>query len=305
MRTAFINQLIIEAQTNEKIFLLVGDLGYNVVEQFAELYPERFLNVGIAEQNMAGIAAGLALEGFCVYIYSIGNFPTLRCMEQIRYDICYHKLNVKIVAVGGGYAYGSLGASHHATEDIGMLRTIPNLVICTPADPVETKAITLFSAHHFGPCYIRIGKAGEPTVHKDNFLTELSIGDIIQVKKDDGVAVFSTGGMLKYVVDFIEQNNIHSSIYSFPFVKPINKDILLEILNSHKKIITIEEHQAQSGFGSAILEAMNDLLENGKLSHAPFVKRIAIQDTFYSLAGSQEYLRKLAKLELEVDLFKI
>ena len=146
MRTAFINQLIEEAKSNDKIFLLVGDLGFSVVEPFAEQFPERYLNVGIAEQNMAGIAAGLAMEGYCVYIYSIGNFPTLRCMEQIRYDICYHNLNVKIVAVCGGYAYGSLGASHHATEEIGMLRTIPNMVVCAPGDPVEAKAITTFTS---------------------------------------------------------------------------------------------------------------------------------------------------------------
>src|ERR1700712_4450462 len=118
MRTAFIDQLTEEAKKNDKVFLLVGDLGYSVIEEFAELFPDRFLNVGIAEQNMTGIAAGLAMEGYTVFTYSIGNFPTLRCMEQIRYDVCYHNLNVKIVAVGGGYAYASLGPSHHATEEL-------------------------------------------------------------------------------------------------------------------------------------------------------------------------------------------
>lgn len=131
MRTAFIKQLVEEAGTNDKIFLIVGDLGYSVVETFAEKYPERFLNAGIAEQNMVGVAAGLAMAGYNVYVYSIGNFPTLRCMEQIRYDIAYHKLNVKIVSVGAGYAYGSLGSSHHATEELGMMRTIPNMVVCS------------------------------------------------------------------------------------------------------------------------------------------------------------------------------
>ncbi|NDP20701.1 MAG: transketolase [Paludibacter sp.] len=305
MRTAFINQLIEEAKANKKIFLLVGDLGFSVVEAFAELFPERYLNVGIAEQNMAGIAAGLAMEGYCVYIYSIGNFPTLRCMEQIRYDICYHNLNVKIVAVGGGFAYGPLGVSHHATEEIGMLRTIPNLVVCAPGDPIETKAITTFSVRHTGPCYIRIGKAGEPLVHKENSLFDLSLGDILEIRNEGEVAIFTTGAMLKYVVDFVEQNEIKASIYSFPFVKPLNKDLLAEIFDSHKKIITIEEHQAQGGFGSAILEVMNDLLEERKLSHLPLVKRIAIPDKFYSVAGSQDYLRKLAGLELSRNMFEI
>ena len=157
MRTAFISQLIVEAKANENIFLLVGDLGFSVVEPFADLFPDRYLNVGIAEQNMAGIAAGLAIEGYCVYIYSIGNFPTLRCMEQIRYDICYHNLNVKIVAVGGGYAYGPLGASHHATEEIGMIRTLPNMIVCAPGDPIETKAITKIFAE---------GKDNHKNVHR-------------------------------------------------------------------------------------------------------------------------------------------
>lgn len=302
MRTAFINQLIEEAKINENIFLLVGDLGFNVVEPFADLFPERYLNVGIAEQNMAGIAAGLAIEGYCVYIYSIGNFPTLRCMEQIRYDICYHNLNVKIVAVGGGYAYGSLGASHHATEEIGMLRTIPNLVVCAPGDPVETKAITTFAAHHEGPCYIRIGKAGEPVVHTNASL-ELSCGEILEIRKGEITAIFSTGAMLKYICDFIINNKLNPSIYSFPFIKPIDKDGLLAVLNLHTRIITIEEHQYQGGFGSAILEMINDLIEEGKLTTNPSVRRIAIPDKFYSVSGSQEYLRKLAGLELKKEFF--
>ena len=194
MRTAFINQLIEEAKTNDKIVLLVGDLGFSVVEPFAELFPERFVNVGVAEQNMVGIASGLAMEGYCVFIYSIGNFPTLRCMEQIRYDVCYHNLNVKIVAVGSGFAYGSLGPSHHATEDIGMLRTIPNLVVCSPGDPVETNAITTFSARYNGPCYIRLGKAGESIVHKEPAI-KLSIGEILELQKGENFAIFSSGSI--------------------------------------------------------------------------------------------------------------
>lgn len=304
MRTAFINQLVEEAKKNPKIFLLVGDLGFNVVEPFAQQFPERFINVGIAEQNMAGIAAGLALEGYCVYIYSIGNFPTLRCMEQIRYDICYHNLNVKIVAVGGGYAYGSLGASHHATEELGMLRTIPNLVVCSPGDPIETKVITEFSAQNDGPCYIRIGKAGEPSVHS-NLISAINKGSILKIKQNGPIAVFSTGAMLKYVVDFIEQNNIKASIYSFPFVKPINIEMLKNIVESHKKIITTEEHQSNCGFGSAIIEIVSDLFEAGDIDSFPKIRRIAIPDRFYSIAGSQDYLRKIAGIELDMKMFKI
>lgn len=305
MRTAFINQLIEEAKTNEKIFLLVGDLGFSVIEPFVKLFPERFLNIGIAEQNMAGIAAGLAMEGYCVYIYSIGNFPTLRCMEQIRNDICYHNLNVKIVTVGGGYAYGSAGVSHHATEEIGMLRILPNMIVCAPGDPMEAKAVTAFSTKNVSPCYIRIGKAGEPIVHKRNLVSNLFLGDILEIKRGKEIAVFSTGATLKYVVNFVEQNNINVSIFSFPFIKPINKDTIIEIFNSHKKIITIEEHQSNCGFGSAILEIINDLMEGKRLSKHPLVKRISIPDKFYSVAGSQNYLRVLAGVELKNEDFQI
>ncbi|MCW3079343.1 transketolase C-terminal domain-containing protein [Segetibacter sp.] len=302
MRTAFINQLIEEARKNDKVFLIVGDLGYSVVEPFVQQFPDRYLNVGVAEQNMAGFAAGLALEGYCVYIYSIGNFPTLRCMEQIRYDICYHNLNVKIVAVGGGYSYGALGPSHHATEEIGMLRTIPNMVVCAPGDPLESKKITTFCTTHKGPCYVRLGKAGEPVVHTD--LRELTIGDIIEVKKGETTAILSTGSMLKYVCDFVNDNHLNSAIYSFPFIKPINKSQLKEIFLNHRSIITIEEHQAQGGFGSAILELGNDLLNEGCIAVLPKIRRIAIDDKFYSIAGSQQYLREVAGIVLEKDFFQ-
>ncbi len=304
MRTAFIDQLIKEAAVNDKIFLLVGDLGFSVVEPFAEAFPERFLNVGIAEQNMAGIAAGLAIEGYFVYIYSIANFPTLRCMEQIRYDICYHNLNVKVIAVGGGYAYGPLGPSHHATEELGMLRTIPNMVVAVPGDPVEAKAITTFSARYNGPMYIRLGKAGEPLVHAADAITEIKLGEILKVVEGAEIAVFSTGAMLKYVADFINHNNINASVYSFPFVKPIDQGLLASLLAKYKKIITIEEHQMSAGFGSAILEHTNDFLNDRILHNAPAIKRIAIPDKFFSISGSQKYLREAAGIILQTKDFE-
>lgn len=167
MRTAFINQLMEEARKDRSIFLLTGDLGFSVLEPFAKEFPERFVNVGIAEQNMAGIAAGLALDGWNVFTYSIANFPTLRSLEQIRYDICYHDLNVTVVSVGAGYAYGALGASHHATEDIAIMRAIPNMVVASPGDPIEARLITSELAKRKGPSYLRLGKAGEPIVHPE------------------------------------------------------------------------------------------------------------------------------------------
>ena len=299
MRTNFINQLLEEARRNEKIFLLVGDLGYHVVEPFAQEFPDRYINVGIAEQNMAGIAAGLAMTGYNVYIYSIGNFPTLRCLEQIRNDIAYHKANVKVVSVGAGYAYGSLGATHQVTEEIGAIRVIPNMVVATPGDPVEAKAIATLSANYNGPMYIRLGKAGEKVVHEDAI--DLHIGDILPLKQNNNnkTAVICCGSILDIARHQIEDNNLPYNLYSIPFVKPMNTDQLATIINSHSDgLIVMEEHQASCGVGSAIIEQASDMYAKGKLVTFPKVIRKAIKDEFIPIVGSQAYLRKAEGLSL-------
>lgn len=300
MRTNFINQLIEEARRNEKIFLLVGDLGYHVIEPFAEEFPDRFLNVGIAEQNMAGIAAGLAMTGYNVYFYSIGNFPTIRCLEQIRNDIAYHQANVKVVSVGAGYAYGSLGATHQATEEIGALRVLPNMVVATPGDPLEARAITKISASYDGPMYIRLGKAGEKTVHSEDSI-DLKIGDICSVITREGnqTAVFACGNILDAALHQINEENLNYDLYSVPFVKPINKELLINIVKTHPAgLITIEEHQKSCGMGSAIVEILNDLYYEGNIEVYPKVKRIAIPDEFADVVGTQVFLREHEGLKL-------
>lgn len=300
MRTNFINQLIEEARHNDKIFLLVGDLGYHVIEPFAEEFPDRFLNVGIAEQNMAGIAAGLAMTGYNVYFYSIGNFPTIRCLEQIRNDIAYHQANVKVVSVGAGYAYGSLGATHQATEEIGALRVLPNMVVATPGDPLEARAITKISASYDGPMYIRLGKAGEKTVHSEDSIN-LKIGDICSVITREGnqTAVFACGNILDAALHQINEENLNYDLYSVPFVKPINKEQLIKIVKTHPAgLITIEEHQKSCGMGSAIVEILNDLYYEGNIEVYPKVKRIAIPDEFADVVGTQVFLREHEGLKL-------
>lgn len=299
MRKSFVNQLLEEARRNEKIFLLVGDLGYHVVEPFAQEFPDRFLNVGIAEQNMAGIAAGLAMTGYNVYIYSIGNFPTLRCLEQIRNDIAYHKANVKVVSVGAGYAYGSLGATHQATEEIGAMRVIPNMVVATPGDPVEARVIANLSANYEGPMYIRLGKAGEKIVH-DIQLTKVEIGDILPVLKKNGdVAVIACGSIVNLAKLQILENRINADLYSVPFVKPISKMQLVKMVSSYPLgFIVIEEHQKSCGAGSAILEQLSDLYADGIIKSFPRVKRLAIDDLFIPIVGDQSYLRQVANLTL-------
>lgn len=296
MRTAFIEQLIKEAETNTDIFLLVGDLGYSVVEPFATKFPDRFLNVGIAEQNMTGVAAGLAMEGYNVFTYSIGNFPTLRCMEQIRYDVCYHNLAVKIVAVGGGYAYGPLGVSHHTTEDIGMLRTIPNLTVCAPGDPAEAKLVTSHFCNSRQPGYIRLGKAGEPMIHSD--INTLAFGKILPVIAGADTAVLTTGSMLAYAADHIKQHSLNWSLYSIPVIKPMDTISLTAIAKKHSQLITMEEHQRSAGFGSGVLESLNEIRNIGLIDFMPSLKIIAIPDKFIGYAGTQDFLRKEAGLVL-------
>ena len=300
MRTSFINQLLEEAKKNDKIFLVIGDLGYHVVEPFMEAIPERFLNAGIAEQNMAGVAAGLAMTGYNVYIYSIGNFPTLRCLEQIRNDIAYHKANVKIVSVGAGYAYGSLGATHQPTEEIGALRAIPNMIVATPGDPVEARAIAKFSAEYDGPMYIRLGKAGEKVAHTEESLTFMA-GDILPVSLNDGnkKAVIACGNIMAAAKNRIIQKELPYDLYSVPFVKPISQEQLKTIVENYPEgMITLEEHQLSCGMGSAIVEQVNDMFTKGLIGFYPEIQRIAIPDEFAPIVGTQDYLREYEGLTL-------
>ena len=293
MRTAFIDQLIKEARKNDKIFLLVGDLGYNVIEPFANEFPNRFRNVGIAEQNMAGIAAGLAMSGFNVYFYSIGNFPTLRCIEQIRNDIAYHHANVKVVAVGGGYAYGDLGATHHATEALGMLRTIPGMVVCSPSDPIEARALTTLSSTYNGPMYIQLGKAGEKLIHEKEL--SLNVGEILPYRVNNKKEAIIVNGSIAYsIVNSADADNM--DIYTLPFIKPINAGQIAKIANAYETITVIEEHQKSCGAGSAVIEQISDFFFEGKVTKFPKVHRVAIDDYFQDVSGSQMYLRKRAGL---------
>lgn len=299
MRTTFIQQLVEEARKNDKIFLLVGDLGYNVVEPFANEFPDRYINVGISEQNMAGIAGGLAMNGWIVYCYSIGNFPTLRCIEQIRNDIVYYNSNVRIVSVGAGYAYGSQGVSHQATEDVGMLRTLPGMMICSPSDPTETRMLVKLSVNHQGPVYIRLGKAGEKTFHQ-NDIDEYKIGSLLPLIQNNSseTVVLTSGSIVSRVMDDINDRSLPYDVFTVPVIKPLLKESLLSIAKHYKQIIVLEENQLSAGVGSAIIEQLSDSYNVGELDVYPKVKRIAIKDEFLGFAGSQKCLQDLAKLHL-------
>jgi len=292
MRNAFINTLTDIAKTDEKIFLICGDLGYSVLEPFRDSFPDRFLNAGIAEQNMLGVATGLSREGYNVFVYSIGNFPTLRAMEQIRYDVCYHQASVKIVAVGAGYAYGPLGTSHHTTEDLAMMRVLPNMTVIAPGDPWEAAAAAKWLAGNRGPGYVRLNKTGEANVHE----SAVSFDDQKAIKIRPGRlgALLCTGAILDSATRHEMIANGKYELYSFPFVKPLDTVLLREVAEKYEHLVTIEEHQLAGGFGSAIVEALSDMYSVGKLSRMPRVTRHGIHDSFFCFAGSQEYIRRLA-----------
>jgi transketolase len=287
MRGAFFQTLMELAGRDNRIWLIVADLGFGVVEPFIHQFPKRFLNVGVAEQNLTGIAAGIALTGKIVFAYSIGNFPTLRCLEQVRNDVCYHGANVKIVAVGGGYSYGSLGMTHHATEDLAVLRALPGITVTAPGDPLEVREATRAIAAHQGPCYLRLGRAGEPTIHSS--AVKFQLGKSIQVREGDDITVISTGALLQnaiQVADRLAARGIKVRVLSMHTIKPLDNDAVLAAARETRAIVTLEEHSIIGGLGGAVAEC---LAESGQL-RVPF-KRIGLPPSFSAHIGSQEYLR--------------
>ena len=289
MRTAFIDALTELAARDERIWLLTGDLGFSVLERFAARFPERYLNVGVAEQNMTGIAAGLARGGKIPFTYSIANFPPLRCLEQIRNDVCYHEANVKIVAVGGGYAYGPQGYTHHGVEDLGVMRVLPGMTVVAPGDPVEARLATRMIAQWDGPCYLRLGKANEPLVHRDE--PEFARGRAIEVRSGGDATLISTGGMLKECVETAARlavEGIAIRVLSMPTIKPLDEDAVLRAARETRAVVTVEEHSIVGGLGSAVAEVLAESSETCRF------RRFGVPDRLQRAVGSQEYLRGLA-----------
>lgn len=288
MRNAFLNTLYELALKDPRINLIVGDLGFSVVERFAEHLPDQFLNAGVAEQNMTGIAAGMALSGKTVFTYSIANFPTLRCLEQIRNDVCYHKAKVRIVSVGAGLAYGSLGASHQATEDIAVMRVLPELTVIVPADPLETALATKALADFPGPCYLRLGKAGEAVLHTAPI--EFKIGRAVTVRKGGDICLISAGSMLKPCLEAaekLEKDGISVRLLSMHTIKPLDTEAVLKAAYETKGIVTVEEHSLTGGLGGAVAEVLA-----GERAPRAALRRIGLDNSFARKVGSQEYLRR-------------
>ncbi|MBI3631211.1 MAG: transketolase [Candidatus Sungbacteria bacterium] len=254
MRMAFIRALCEQAERNDKIWLLCGDIGYSVLEEFAGRFPERFVNVGVAEQNMIGVAAGLALSGKTVFTYTIGNFSFMRSMEQIRNEVCYHNLSVNIVAVGGGFSYGNMGYTHHAIEDLAMLSVLPNIRVVAPGDPVEVTAATHWLCDKNGPGYLRLGRGGEPVVHA----SPVTFSGLIPLRKGKDAVIVSSAGTLdiaSQACQRLTEAGISTGLVSMPLLSPFSGVELMEEVAGAKCLLTVEEH-AKGGLASKVAEAL-------------------------------------------------
>jgi len=288
VRDTFVKTLVELAKKDKNIELITGDLGFGVLKPFWEQVPDQFTNAGIAEQNMTSVAAGMALEGKTVFTYSIGNFPTLRCLEQIRNDCAYHNANVKIVCIGGGFVYGSLGMSHHATEDLAIMRALPDVVVMAPADLVEAEECTKALAAYKGTAYLRLGRGGEKRIHDK--IENFQIGKAIKVHDGKRIALFSTGAIFEEVTaayDELVSKGYEPAVYTFPTVKPIDKETIEAVSDSFDLIVTCEEHNIVGGFGSAVAEVMAE----NRSSKASLL-RIGINDVYSVRVGNQKYLRQ-------------
>lgn len=292
MRNAFIQELVALARVNPQIALVVGDLGYSVIEPFSDEFPDRFINAGVAEQNMTGLAAGMASEGYHVFTYSIANFPTFRCAEQIRNDVDYHKLPVTVVAVGGGLAYGSLGYSHHAVQDYALMRTLPNMLIAAPGDPMEVRACMRYLVDHPGPSYLRLGKAGEPNFHAD--VPDVAPGCWLTVSPGDAIAgesLLATGATLGVAMERQRQSSgLRPAVYSMPLWSMASKSLQTDQVICHSAVTTVEDHLRDGGFGSWLMEAVADtpallLRLSGEALHARVCGTVGSQTMLNALGG--------------------
>lgn len=285
MRIAFVKTLYELARKNKDIILVTGDLGFSVFENYIKKLPKQYLNAGVAEQNMTGVAAGMAMEGKIPFIYSIVPFVTMRNFEQVRNDICYQGLNVKIVGVGSGFSYGMYGHTHYGLEDVGILRTLPGITILSPGDPVEAELATREALSISGPVYIRLGKAGEPTVHKSK--PDFHIGKGIMVREGRDLAILASGTMLPTALEtanFLRDYSV--MVVSMHTIKPLDEILIKKLSKIMKGIFTLEEHSIIGGLGSAVAEVLAE--NEAKITF----RRFGSPDRFNTIAGSQQFMRK-------------
>jgi len=293
VRAAFLRRLTAAAAADSRIVLITGDLGFGVLDEFARNLPAQFLNAGVAEQNMTAVATGMALEGHIVFTYSIGNFPTLRCLEQLRNDAFYHDANVKVVSVGGGFSYGQLGMSHHATEDLSILRALPGVTICAPASAYETDHLVSALIARPGPAYLRLERSAPG--FSDDPSVDCVLGKARKLREGSMCTLIATGGVVAEVIaaaELLHAQGVDCRVLSMHTLKPLDTDAIIKAAAETGGIVTIEENSTLGGLGGAVAEVC---LES---SHPPrMFRRIGLPDRFTSIVGDQDYLRKALGLD--------
>lgn len=294
MRNSFVKQVLIEMKKDKNIFFLTGDLGFNALEPIRDSFPDRFINVGIAEANMIGVASGLAMTGKKVIVYSIASFISLRCFEQIRTDVCYHNLDVKIFGAGGGYNYASHGVTHHTVEDLAIMRALPEMTVMNPAYVWEAEGATRTAIQSKGPTYMRLGKS--PAEHFEQKKWKFEVGKGYEVKKGEDIILISTGNILEIVYgagQIIEQKTGKTvSVISMPTIKPIDKKLILSKAKNAQSIFTFEEHSKIGGLGGSVSEF---LIESGL--QPKIFKRFGLPDNFIKSVGNRPFLLKKVGLD--------
>jgi transketolase len=294
MRNAFVRELSRLAEADRRIFLITGDLGFGVFDDYRRRHPRQFLNAGVAEQNMTGVATGLALEGRIVFTYSIANFPSLRCLEQIRNDAAYHDANVKIVSIGSGFSYGQLGFSHHATEDVAILRSLPGLTVVSPADEWEVQEATRALANIPGTCYLRLDKSKAPPTHTE--AEKFKVGVARRVREGRDLTIAATGGILEVALEAARELSathcLEARVLSVHTTKPLDVAALVSAARETGGVLTLEEHTVDGGLGGAVAEV---LLEGGVIPKT--FLRVGLRAGFSSVVGSQAYLRRVNGLD--------
>lgn len=300
MRNAFADEIVQLAALDPRIVLLSGDIGNRLFDPFKAKFPNRFFNCGVAEANMASMAAGMAMCGLRPVTYTIAPFNTTRCLEQIRDDICYHNVPVLIVGTGAGLSYASLGCTHHSCEDIAFLKNIPNMTVLAPGDAMEQRSLLRLAFQLKGPAYMRIGKTGEPVIYSAPPAIEIGKGHVIE--KGEDLCLLSTGNMLSVALEtakILKNSNQNAEVISMHTVKPLDTQLLAKLSERFSLLVTIEEHSLIGGMGSFIAEWLSDQ------SIFVHLLRFGTQDQFPHPVGSQKYTRKLFGLTPEVIASRI
>lgn len=291
MRDAFAQELLELARNDDRVMFVTGDLGFGVFEEFQAAVPDQYLNVGVAEQNMVAVGTGLALEGHRVFVYSIGNFPVLRCLEQIRNDAAYHGANLTVVSIGGGFSYGPLGMSHHATEDIAVMRALPDVTTVVPGTINEVRQSMRALATHSGTAYLRLDKSAgaEPSA-----TVPFNFGRWRVLAEGTDVTLIAAGGILgeaQVAADALLSEGVSVRVVSAHALSPLEPSEVLQAIGPARHVLTVEEHVVRGGLGSAVAEVLAENPTGARLT------RVGLTGSYVSLVGSQVYLRRQSGLD--------